>query len=465
VKNDDTLRLNLLDDLVGFFSPEAGYRRMQFRRASQQVRKYEAASTGRRTNGWKSPGSGSANAEIGPALVRVRERVRDLVRNNPNAGRAVGLLETYIAGTGIMSSINHPTPKNQAQLRALWKAWSESTDCDVDGLHTFGGLQALAARMTAEAGEALVIRRWRKASDGYRIPVPFQIQVLEGDYIDTLKQGDLSGGNYVVQGVEFNKRNQRVAYWLFESHPGEANSFRFKSLESKRVDARDVAHLYRVDRAGQVRGISWGAPCVIRHQDLDAFEDAQLLRQRIAACFAGFIRDMEVPIESASSEKEKSDLPEKIEAGMLEILPPGKTIEFPNLPTVTNDGHAERVLRSLAVGWGVTYEGITGDYSRVNYSSYRGAMIDLKRNVGKWQWHMFIPRFCEPTFRWFLEATDIAQGDGRGCELALDAAQVRDARPVEGDPGHHHWDPRRPAVAPGRDSRAGLRLRGASRSR
>jgi lambda family phage portal protein len=398
---------NVVDSMVGFFSPEAGYRRLQFRQAANILaRKYEANSTGRRTGGWVTPGSGSANAEIGPALSRVRERVRDLVRNNPNAGKAVSLIESYIVGTGIMSSITVTgQDKRQAQLRAVWKAWTDSTDCDADGLNNFYGLQALAARTVAEAGEALVIRRWRKMSDGYRIPVPFQIQVLEGDFIDTTKEQALSGGGFILQGVQFNKRGQRVGYWLFNQHPGEKALSTKLSSESKFVDAKDVTHLFRVDRSGQVRGMSWGAPCVVRHHDLDAYEDAQLLRQRLAACFAGFVKDIEMPDTVGDA---AVVMPEKIDAGGIEILPPGKEIVFPNLPSVSNDGHTERVIRSCAMGWGVTYEGITGDYSRVNYSSFRGTMIDLKRNVGRWQWHMFIPRFNEPVFRWFLEAFDLA---------------------------------------------------------
>ena len=42
---------------------------------------YDAAKVGRRTDGWVANG-GSANVEIAPALSRVRNRCRDVVRNN-----------------------------------------------------------------------------------------------------------------------------------------------------------------------------------------------------------------------------------------------------------------------------------------------------------------------------------------------------------------------------------------------
>lgn len=401
------LRGNWIDSAISYLSPEAGFRRMQFRRAQDQVRKYEAATLGRRNTTWSR--STSANAEIGPSLHRVRDRVRDLVRNNPYATKAVSELESAIIGTGIMSTINASgAGKLQDRLRGLWKDWAESTDCDVDGLHNFYGLQAMAIRSVVEGGEALIIRKWRKKSDGYRIPVPFQIQVLEGDFIDTWKDAQLDNGGFIRQGVEYDAQNRRVAYWIWNQHPGDNFLVNLKSgTVSQRVDAKDVIHLFRVDRAGQVRGISWGAPCVLRMQDLDAYEDAQLLRQRIAACFAAFVRDIEMPVDLVSV---KQQFPEKIEAGAIEILPQGKTIEFPNLPQVSNDGHAERVLRSIAAGWQVPYEILTGDFSHVNYSSYRAAMISFKRNVSKWQWLTIIPRFNVPVHRWFVEACDVGLG-------------------------------------------------------
>jgi lambda family phage portal protein len=407
--SDKRARGNWIDSAISYFSPESGFRRMQYRRMQEHIRKYEAANAGRRNDRLITRNT-SANAEVGPALHRVRDRVRELVRNNPHAGKAVSELESALIGTGIMSTINvSGANRLQSRLRGLWKDWAESTDCDVDGVNNFYGLQALAIRSMVEGGEALIIRKWRKKSDGYRIPVPFQLQVLEGDYIDTDKNIELDNGGYIRNGVEFDSQNRRVAYWLYNHHPGERFIVALKSstFVSERVDIKDVIHLYRVDRSGQVRGMSWGAACVVRTQDLDAYEDAQLLRQRIAACFAGFIRDMEMPSDTTAADIQ---MPDRIEAGAMEILPPGKTIEFPNLPQVANDGHAERVLRSIAAGWQVPYEVLTGDFSHVNYSSYRAAMISFKRNVARWQWLMIIPRFNTPVHRWFIEACDIGLG-------------------------------------------------------
>ena len=94
--------MNLLDRAIGLVAPGAGLRRAQARAAMAMLaRSYEGARIGRRTEGWVVAGT-SANAEIGTALVRLRDRTRDLVRNNPYAAKAVQAVVSNLIGTGIM---------------------------------------------------------------------------------------------------------------------------------------------------------------------------------------------------------------------------------------------------------------------------------------------------------------------------------------------------------------------------
>ncbi len=43
--------------------------------------------------------------------------------------------------------------------------------------------------------------------------------------------------------------------------------------------------------AGQLRGITWLAPVLLRLHELDQYEDAALVKAKVAALFTGFIRD------------------------------------------------------------------------------------------------------------------------------------------------------------------------------
>src|ERR1035438_1575445 len=92
--------MNAIDRMIGYFSPERGYRRAQYR-AATEVFAYDGAKSGRRTDGWIAAG-GDANTEVGAGLVSLRNRSRDLLRNNPYATKAIAELVGNTVGTGIV---------------------------------------------------------------------------------------------------------------------------------------------------------------------------------------------------------------------------------------------------------------------------------------------------------------------------------------------------------------------------
>jgi lambda family phage portal protein len=234
-----------------------------------------------------------------------------------------------------------------------------------------------------------------------------QLQVLEPDYLDTerhLQQG-VQGGP-IIRGIEFDAIGRRVAYWLFENHPGSDLG---PSSTSRRVDAREILHVYDLERAGQDRGVPWLAAAIVNLKDFDEFEDATLVRQKIAACFAAFVTDPEGGAVGSLGETDASDpLVETLEPGMIQRLPLGKDIKFANPPATTEDGFSARTLRRIAAAIGVTYEDLTGDYSQVNFSSARMSRIAHWGNVYDWQWHLMVPQFCDPVWSWAMEAAALS---------------------------------------------------------
>ena len=210
--------MNWLDRAIGAVAPGAGLRRARQRQAMAiLVRAYEGAKLGRRTEGWIAAGTG-ANAEIAPAIARLRDRSRDLVRNNPYAAKAVTALVSNMVGTGLQPRARAATPELAAEADRLWAAFAAAADAD--GLTDFAGLQALIARSLVESGEVLVRLRERRVEDG--LPAPLQLQVLEADHLDSSRTEELRDGGFVLQGIEFDALGRRRAYWLYPTHPGEA---------------------------------------------------------------------------------------------------------------------------------------------------------------------------------------------------------------------------------------------------
>src|SRR5690606_18458975 len=135
------MAVNWFDRAIASVAPRMAARRVIARQAFETLtRGYDGAAKGRRTDGWRTPGS-SADTEIGMAGALLRDRMRDLVRNNPHAAKAVAVLVNNIIGAGIMPRAASGDEKLDRKVDALFERWT--ADCDADGQLDFYGLQTL----------------------------------------------------------------------------------------------------------------------------------------------------------------------------------------------------------------------------------------------------------------------------------------------------------------------------------
>src|SRR3546814_15378640 len=89
--------VNFVDRAIGWFDPVRAVRRVAARRAlDMHSRAYDAARRDHRTMSWRATGD-SANAEIGTSEEIVRNRSRDLKRNNGHAGQIVDTVPNHVA--------------------------------------------------------------------------------------------------------------------------------------------------------------------------------------------------------------------------------------------------------------------------------------------------------------------------------------------------------------------------------
>lgn len=392
--------MHWLDRLTAEVAPRWTLRRQQARAALDLVaRHYEGASTGRRTQGWRRS-SGDPNASIGPSVGRLRDVARDLVRNNPHAESALRTIVDDAVGWGIVAKT-----KNARALEA-WNAWAGSTACDAQGQHDFYGLQKLVMQTVVESGEVLVRRRIRRLEDN--LPIPVQLQVLEPDVLDTTKVGTLPGGGRIVHGVELDAIGRRVAYWLLPEHPGSVLGL--GSISSQRVPASSVLHIFKGRRPGQLRGVSWYAPVLLRFKDFDEFEDATLMKQKIAACLAVITSDVDgtAPPLGTADRTQSPEL-DLLEPGAILNVPPGRDVNVVQPPTVREySDYVATSLRAIAAGLGVTYEDLTGDYTDLPFSAARMSRLRHWARVEDWRWRLLVPQFCGPVWGWAMQAALIA---------------------------------------------------------
>lgn len=398
-----------VDRAIRVLAPQWALRRQRARLAGELLaRHYEAASTGRRTQGW-TRSAGDANAAVGSGLARLREHARDLVRNNAYAASAIATLVDHVVGYGLVAAPKkgsaRPAPMNMAKDR--WRRWSETTACDADGRHEFAGLQKLVMRTVVESGEALVRRRWRRLEDG--LPLPLQLQVLEPDFLDTTKDGlTTPTGGRIIQGIEFDVLGRRAAYWLYPEHPGALMGGGRTFGASRPVPASEVLHVFRAGRPGQARGVSWFAPVILKLKDLDEYEDAALMKQKIAACLAVITSDVDGAGPALGGTDARKPEQDFLEPGMILNVSPGRNVSVVNPPTIGE--HAEytaTALRAIAAGIGATYEDLTGNYENLPFSAARMSRLRHWARVDDARWLMLVPQFCDPVWRWAMEAAVI----------------------------------------------------------
>ena len=378
---------------------------------------YDGARRARRTSNWLASANGP-RAEVQESLKILRDRSRDLVRNNAWAASAIDTLVSYQVGTGITPrsaipiksvDLREQVGAENADVDAAFEAWSAR--CDLNGKLDFYGIQALVARARVEAGEVLIqIIRLTPAEQRKRgLNVPLALQVLEPDLLDETYNKDRRNAedNLIVNGIEYNAMAAPVAYWLFETHPGEGSGFGGGATKRRRVPAESIIHLFKPLRPGQVRGVPVLAPVISRLRSLDELEDAALQQAKVQACLAAFITSGagpgKGPLEGGDSETSSGT--KSFSPGMIERLMPGEEVSFTAPSGAGSFSDLGRhQLHALAAALGLTYDLLTRDLQFANYSSLRAGRLAFKRQLEQDQWHLLIPGMCEPIWRAWVNA-------------------------------------------------------------
>ena len=368
---------------------------------------HEAAGRGRRALAW-TPGNPGAVATMLATNANLRSKSRDLVRRNAWAQAA---LEAYVAnavGTGIKPQSLSSDEAFKTAVQALWRDWVE--EADAAGQTDFYGLQALACRAMLEGGECLIRLRPRRPEDG--LSVPLQLQLLEPEHLPISLNTDLPSGNTVRSGIEFDTMGRRVAYHLYRAHPEDGSLAPMSGLgglDTVRVDACEIAHLYRVLRPGQIRGEPWLSRALVKLNELDQYDDAELVRKKTAAMFAGFVtrQSPEDNLMGEGAADAEGIALAGLEPGTLQILEPGEDIKFSD-PADVGGSYSEFLrtqFRAVAAAIGITYEQLTGDLTGVNYSSIRAGMLEFRRRCEMVQHGVLVHQLCRPVWAaWMKQA-------------------------------------------------------------
>ena len=405
---------------AAFTKPIRIRRRRQAGKISRRAY-YQAAEIGRLTNAWKRQ-TASADAEICNELSTIRNRARDLARNNDYAKRFLNLVTKNVIGpAGIhmqakpIYAIDRPSGKAgevdrlaKPVIENAWKTWCKLGNCTVDGTQSFVDVQSLVLKSIARDGDIAI----RTVS-----PFPnkwgFALQILEPEYLDETYNANLANGNMVRMGVELNEWRRPIAYHFLTKHPGDimfsTNEITRRSKRI-RIPAEEIIHPYIRDRSNQTRGVSWFVTPAYRLQMLGGYEEAELVASRVSSTKMGFFKSLDgdegFEGEGTSDDDGHEAYLDAADPGAFEKLPNG--VDFvkwdPDHPTTAFEAFVLAVLRGVSSGLDVSYVSLANDLRSVSYSSIRQGTID-ERDAWRMLQGWTIEHVCTVIFdRWLKMA-------------------------------------------------------------
>lgn len=336
-------------------------------------------------------------------ITKLREDARNVYRESAFAYRGVQTIVASTVGWGIEPTFTHSNPKRLSQIEQEWKRWSKS--CTVDGLD-FNSLQSSVMQSIVVDGEAVL----------KIVPFDnsFKFHEVNADFIADASAEVESRDWQVEQGIGLDAMGIPRAI-LLSSHqpePGQKNSVKAYALGT------EALHVFRRDRAGQVRGVSWLYKAIDPLRMLVDLQETHLNKQVLGSALTAVIKTdyNSGSIEQNNTRREElSNLP----AGASVYLNPGESIELPSIPSIASefDSSTLLTLREAAAGLGLFAEQLTQDWSKVNFSASKSARIEHFKLVDQWQWSMLVPRFLNPSMEVFKRHCALKGIDTTGLEI------------------------------------------------
>ena len=364
--------MSWLDNVIGFISPAAAYKREAWKQSLDELRNYDAGSYGRNNANWRAI---NQSGEMTDRYCRdnVRARARDLERNSDIMNSVVKAYKRNIVGGGYTLQAKTDDKEFNKQIETLWEVWCKKQNCDVTGTQSFNQIIRMAVQRKKVDGGILFLKRYTK--DGI---IPFKLQIIEVDELDISQMVPKIKGNKVVGGIEYNSFNKAVGYWI-----KQYNIDGYTIENPIYVEAKDVIFYFSKTRPSQVREISDMTPTMTRIRDTNEFMNAVSVKERIAACLSVFIKRA-LPASGGFggrnnqvSEERQSYQGKTISPGMIKELNPGDEIQVVNPSNPGGDAtYIKLQQRLIGAGQGISYEATSRDMSETNYSSARQGLIE-----------------------------------------------------------------------------------------
>lgn len=416
-------QMNILDRAIEFVSPTRAARRMQARAFMALVGSYIGASKTRRATKMWTPKTGDADADITFDLPTLRDRSRDLLRNDPIAVGAVSSCLTNIVGTGLklQSRIDRAALKLSDEEADAWeektereyRLFAESRECDRSRQWNMAIMQELVLRQTLESGEEFIaLPRIPRMGSPYNL----KLHLIEADRV--CNQNNAKDSQVLAQGIEKDENGAPTRYHILNQHPGSTivtkDKYTWTIVEAfgAKTGLPNILHCFRPLRPGQTRGVPYLAPVIEPLKQLGRYSEAELMAAVIASMFTVFIKHekgafpgMDNTALGVETGAKTSDTDLKLASGAVVALNAGEDIVTadPKRPNTSFEPFVMAILQQIGAALEIPYEIIIRHFS-ASYSASRAALLEAWRFFrGRRAW--LVSSFCQPVYEvWLWDA-------------------------------------------------------------
>lgn len=420
-KKKTAVKPNLVDKFVGYFSPVKAARRFRARAFMALAGGYIGGSKSRRgLKGWSTLNN-DANADILPDLPTLRDRSRDLIRNNPLATGAIKTKVTNVVGTGlrlqsridraVLNMSDDQANEWEAKTEREWRLFWESKNCDITRAQNGTGLTRMVYRQSKENGDVFIVLPRKKQQ---HCPYDLRLQVIEADRICNEKYKPDTAT--LAGGVETDTSGAPIKYHILKHHPGRRlykNGMEWDLVPAfgSNLGLRNVIHLFAPDRPGQSRGVPDLAPVIEPLKQLGRYTEAELMAAVVSGMFTVFIESdsgdptFDLSDTADETEAKSSDDDYKLGNGAIIGLAKGEKVHDsnPGRPNAAFDPFTQSILRQIGVALELPFEILIKHFT-ASYSAARAALLEAwKYFISERQW--LADNFCRVVYEvWMYEA-------------------------------------------------------------
>ena len=393
------IRPNIVDRVVSWVNPVAGKNRLRARAAIELFGGYTGASRTRRAVKEWNPGGNDADNDILPDLDTLRERSRDLIRNNPLASGAIKTKVTNVVGAGIRlrASIDRSAlgfTDDQAdewenKTEREWRLFFESKEVDVARTLPGHDLVRQVYQQSKENGDVFILLpRVTRKSVLYNL----HLQVIEADRV--CNPGFTADTETLSGGIERDSYGAPVRYHIMTRHPGALfgeTKWQARPAFGQLTGLRNVIHLFNPTRPGQSRGVPDLASVMEPLKQLGRYTDAEIMAAVISGFFTVFVESESAGADGGGfnysdfgdeSGQTASDKDMKLGNGLIVDLAPGEKVHDsnPGRPNTAFDPFVQSILRQVGVGLEIPFEILIKHFT-ASYSAARAALLELWKYV------------------------------------------------------------------------------------